>query len=75
MKTVCIMVHDDGTVMVGEAPAPSEQDMRAYQTTGSVDEALERARAILTDEETTVERQAESDMDAGYNRVRNVEGY
>lgn len=74
MKTVCIMVHDDGTVMVGEAPAPSEQDMRAYQTTGSVDEALERARAILTDE-AAMERQADADLQAGFQRANTAEAY
>lgn len=73
MKTVCIVQNDDGSILVGEAPPPSDDQLQAYQPARSMDEALELARDILGDTEAN-ESAAEADMDAGYKRARPTMG-
>ena len=70
MIRVEIQVDDGGRLLVGQIPQRSQPDRPAItshlQQAADVDDALEKAREILTG----AERQADVQMGVGYNRAK-----
>lgn len=84
MKTVCIKMGDDGQVMVGLEPpgeemaeggmegAPAE-DESYLSPAGSVDEALQVAKDLLTNDQVPPE-EGDAAFDRGYQKASGPQG-
>lgn len=68
MKTICIAMNDDGTVMVGELP--EQEDTSYLQPADNLDAAFAQAKEMLVgDSEQMAEKDGEAAMDRGFMKA------